>query len=422
MDRAKLLRFLGGVILLCALFCESASAQPILNFKRLINNWPTIELYFTVGCNGQPSYFTDKRYFKVYENGVEIGEFELWCPDPFARCAISVCLVFDVSGSMYGAGISGARDAGNAFVDEMDGVSDEAAIVIFNSMVTVLQGMTIYRDLLHNAINSLNAGGATAVWDGMYTGVQEVVNNGVNPCRAVICLTDGEDNSSSRTPADVIALANRNRIRVFTIGLGSSINSAQLEAIATLTGGRYYQTPSASQLAQIYREISTIIVQGFQECYITYTAKCMDGGLRTVDLSVINFCNGTDTKTKTYRAPKDTSTYIPLRIELGKASARGNSSRVRSVWILDEPFGDIDPITLREVSNAIKKINAKFGTTIILVSHHVDFVKEVSHRAILIENGAIIDDGDPSRVCNAFIDRCGAAYLRQPVERCPING
>jgi methyl coenzyme M reductase system subunit A2 len=92
------------------------------------------------------------------------------------------------------------------------------------------------------------------------------------------------------------------------------------------------------------------------------------------------------------------------------------------ILILDEPFGDIDPITLREVSNALKKINAEYGTTIILVSHHLDFVKEVSHRAILIENGAIIDDGDPSRVCNAFIDRCGAAYLRQSAERCPING
>ncbi len=92
------------------------------------------------------------------------------------------------------------------------------------------------------------------------------------------------------------------------------------------------------------------------------------------------------------------------------------------ILILDEPFGDIDPITLREVSNALKKINSEYGTTIILVSHHLDFVKEVSHRAILIENGAITADGDPSSVCNAFIDRCGAAYLRHPAERCPING
>jgi methyl coenzyme M reductase system subunit A2 len=82
------------------------------------------------------------------------------------------------------------------------------------------------------------------------------------------------------------------------------------------------------------------------------------------------------------------------------------------VLILDEPFGDIDPLTLREVSNALKRINSQYGTTILLVSHHVDFVREISHRAILIENGGISMDGSPDEVCNAFISRCGAAYLQ----------
>jgi methyl coenzyme M reductase system subunit A2 len=92
------------------------------------------------------------------------------------------------------------------------------------------------------------------------------------------------------------------------------------------------------------------------------------------------------------------------------------------IMILDEPFGDIDPITLREVSNALKKINAQLGTTILLVSHHVDFVREVSHRAMLMENGAIVADGDPGQVCQTFINRCGAAYLRGAAERCTIKG
>lgn len=83
-----------------------------------------------------------------------------------------------------------------------------------------------------------------------------------------------------------------------------------------------------------------------------------------------------------------------------------------SILILDEPFGDIDPITLREVSNALKRINSEYGTTILLVSHHVDFVKEVSHRAVLIEDGKIASDGDPAAVCDQFLARCDAAYLR----------
>jgi methyl coenzyme M reductase system subunit A2 len=89
------------------------------------------------------------------------------------------------------------------------------------------------------------------------------------------------------------------------------------------------------------------------------------------------------------------------------------------ILILDEPFGDIDPLTLREVSNALKKINRELGTTILLVSHHVDFVREVSHRAILFENGAISADGDPDEVCNAFLSNCGAAYLKGPACPCP---
>ncbi len=92
------------------------------------------------------------------------------------------------------------------------------------------------------------------------------------------------------------------------------------------------------------------------------------------------------------------------------------------ILILDEPFGDIDPITMREVSNAIKKINAEFGTTIILVSHHVDFVKEISHRAMLIEKGAIAADGDPTTVCNAFLASCHAPYLKYLEERYAIHG
>ena len=91
------------------------------------------------------------------------------------------------------------------------------------------------------------------------------------------------------------------------------------------------------------------------------------------------------------------------------------------VLILDEPFGDIDPITLREVSNAIKRINGELGTTILLVSHHVDFVKEVSHRAIYFENGAIVADGSPEEVCNIFLSSCNAPYLKR-LEELSIAG
>jgi Mg-chelatase subunit ChlD len=295
----SLAALLPAVIIACA---PALQAQPVLTFKRLVNNWPTIELYFTVACDGQPAWHTDKRYFTVVENGVMIRDFELWCPDETLDCANSVAMVFDASASMSGAGNTGAKAAGNALVDEM-WPADEAAIIWFNSSVTVRQGITTSQDQLRAAINALPASGGTAVWDGAYAGVLEIINNSVNMCQAVIVLVDGQDNSSSRQPADVIALANQHRVRVYTIGLGGPINSAQLQSIANLTGGRYYETPTASPLVAFYQEIFRTIRSGHNECMISYTGAREDGSLRTVELSLSNYCNGADTATRSYRAP-----------------------------------------------------------------------------------------------------------------------
>ncbi len=73
------------------------------------------------------------------------------------------------------------------------------------------------------------------------------------------------------------------------------------------------------------------------------------------------------------------------------------------ILILDEPFGDLDPVTLRQVANSLKKINEEFGTTIILVSHTMEFVKEVSTRSILINKGKIVEEGNPEKVTEDFI-------------------
>jgi methyl coenzyme M reductase system subunit A2 len=84
--------------------------------------------------------------------------------------------------------------------------------------------------------------------------------------------------------------------------------------------------------------------------------------------------------------------------------------------MLDEPFGDLDPVTLRDVTNSLKKINARFGTTIVLVSHHMDFVREVAHRAVLIENGALVMGGKPAEICQELINRSNAPYMEHGLE------
>ena len=81
--------------------------------------------------------------------------------------------------------------------------------------------------------------------------------------------------------------------------------------------------------------------------------------------------------------------------------------------LLDEPFGDLDPITLRTVTNSLKKISKEYGITIVMISHNTDFIKELSNRAIFMDDGKIIDDSeDIDQIVDNFIDFCHADYLK----------
>jgi len=76
------------------------------------------------------------------------------------------------------------------------------------------------------------------------------------------------------------------------------------------------------------------------------------------------------------------------------------------ILILDEPFGDLDPLTLRTVSNSLKRIKQSLKPAIVLVSHQLDFVEEVSDRCVLIEDGKVVLDGRPKEAVSRFLERC----------------
>ena len=82
------------------------------------------------------------------------------------------------------------------------------------------------------------------------------------------------------------------------------------------------------------------------------------------------------------------------------------------ILLLDEPFGDLDPKTLRTVTNSLKRICKEFGTTIVMVSHNTDFIRELSNRAIFIDQGLLLDDTkDVDKLVDDFIGFCKADYL-----------
>ena len=69
-----------------------------------------------------------------------------------------------------------------------------------------------------------------------------------------------------------------------------------------------------------------------------------------------------------------------------------------SIVILDEPTGTMDPITKIEVTKSILNARSELGETFVIVSHDMDFVKNVCDRALLMRNGKAIFTGLPEEV------------------------
>ena len=76
------------------------------------------------------------------------------------RCAVSVALVADVSGSLAGTGLEEEKRDMRAFIDLLDNNVDEVTILSAGSDVRIRQTMTQINSLLYRAIDSLDASGA----------------------------------------------------------------------------------------------------------------------------------------------------------------------------------------------------------------------------------------------------------------------
>ncbi|HYC20581.1 MAG TPA: methyl coenzyme M reductase system, component A2 [Candidatus Bathyarchaeia archaeon] len=78
--------------------------------------------------------------------------------------------------------------------------------------------------------------------------------------------------------------------------------------------------------------------------------------------------------------------------------------REPNLVILDEPTGTMDPITKKDVSNSILTARAEIGETFMIVSHDLDFVREVCDRAALMRGGKIISIGPTAQVLDVLTE------------------
>jgi methyl coenzyme M reductase system subunit A2 len=68
------------------------------------------------------------------------------------------------------------------------------------------------------------------------------------------------------------------------------------------------------------------------------------------------------------------------------------------IVVLDEPTGTMDLITKIDVTKSILSARKELGETFVIVSHDMDFVKNVCDRVLLMRNGKAIASGSPSEI------------------------
>lgn len=69
---------------------------------------------------------------------------------------------------------------------------------------------------------------------------------------------------------------------------------------------------------------------------------------------------------------------------------------------LDEPTIGLDVVVKEKVRSAIKEINKKYGTTVILTTHDLNDIEELCNRIIIIDNGIKIYDGSLSDIKGSY--------------------
>ncbi|HEX2179036.1 MAG TPA: VWA domain-containing protein [Actinomycetota bacterium] len=196
----------------------------------------------------------------------------------------SIMLVMDVSGSMASTDLEpnrivAAKDAAKEFLGSLPDRM-RVGLVSFSDYATLVTPLTTDKEIVDEALENLRVRGGTAMGDGMAVALDQIDverQAGQEVPASMLVLSDGETNRGA-PPEQVAQAAMEARVPVYVIGVGteegaiqragdqlvrSQLNREELELVATLTGGRYFESTTSESLEEIYRSVGSSL--GFRE-------------------------------------------------------------------------------------------------------------------------------------------------------------
>lgn len=168
---------------------------------------------------------------------------------------------------------------------------DQAFVVGFDVTPEVAQDFTDNTEKLAHGVHELHPGGGTALFDALFYACRDKLmkapkSNTVR--RAIILLSDGEDNQSHVTREEAIEMAQRAEAVVYTISTNVSGTAGAgdkvLDRIADATGGRPFHPFQIRDVANAFAEIQDELRSQYAVSYKPADLKS-DGHYRTIEIS-----------------------------------------------------------------------------------------------------------------------------------------
>lgn len=172
---------------------------------------------------------------------------------------------------------------------------DKAFVIGFDTTPEVTQDFTDSPEALSRGVRMLRAGGGTAMYDAIYFACRDKLmkeDNGVMATRrAIILLSDGEDNQSRVSREEAVEMAQRAEVIIYAISTNTSglklRGDKVLEHFAEQTGGKAFFPFKIEDVANAFTEISDELRSQYAIAYkpADFTA---DGKYRSIQIIADN--------------------------------------------------------------------------------------------------------------------------------------
>lgn len=209
-----------------------------------------------------------------------------------ADAPVSVGILFDVSGSMSGEKVSKARKALERFIGTSH-PSDEYFLIAFNNRAQLLMDRTRDGEALLRKLTLVKPKENTALYDAVYLGVERVTR-GTHQKRAMLIISDGQDNASRYNFGEVRRLMKESDVVTYSVGIMDRADSASslgmqgqafLDELSSVTGGKSFYPQTDIEMDEIFERIALELRNQYSIGYIPKDFQ-PDGKWRKVKVKI----------------------------------------------------------------------------------------------------------------------------------------